>query len=280
MQNFKLTIEYDGTLYHGWQRQSSIRTIQGTIEAALQTMTGQSVTLLGSGRTDAGVHATGQVANFCLETRLTPDVFARGLNSLLPPDIVIKDCAAVHEAFHARYAARSKVYDYRILNRPTPAALFRQYAWHIRLPLNLEAMRTAMLCLKGQHNFSAFESTGSPRSHAVRTVTGVNLTGSDEDGCVVFSIEADGFLRHMVRNIVGTLVDVGLEKTSPGAFEDIMISEDRKQAGIRAPAHGLFLREVKYERHHTSGRSLVRHDLPNNDIVIARHDIPSADNSH
>ena len=251
MQNFRLLIEYDGTAYHGWQRQSSTRTIQGTIEAALQTMTGESVTLLGSGRTDAGVHATGQVANFCLETRLTADVFARGLNSLLPPDIVIKDCAAVDEAFHARYGARSKIYEYRILNRPTPAALLRQYAWHIRNPLDLEAIRTGMLCLKGEHDFSAFEATGSPRSHAVRTVIDVNLTGRDEDGYVVFSIEADGFLRHMVRNIVGALVDVGLGNISPEAFEDILISKDRRQAGITAPALGLFLREVKYERSET-----------------------------
>ena len=247
MQNFKLVIEYDGTAYHGWQRQSNTRTIQGAIEDALKTITGQSVTLIGSGRTDAGVHATGQVASFCLETRLPSDVFAKGLNSLLPPDIVIKDCAAVDETFHARYGARSKVYDYRILNRPTPAALFRQYAWHIRNPLYLEAIRTAMLCLKGEHDFSAFEGAGSPRSHAVRTVIDVSLAGNDADGYVVFSIEADGFLRHMARNIVGTLVDVGLGKISPQAFEDILISKDRRQAGITAPAHGLFLREVKYE---------------------------------
>ncbi len=250
LQNFKLIIEYDGTGYHGWQRQSNTCTIQGTIEDALKTMTEQPVTLIGSGRTDAGVHATGQVASFCLETRLTSDVFAKGLNSLLPPDIVIKDCAAVDETFHARYDAWSKVYDYRILNRPTPAALFRQYAWHIRKPLDLDAMRTAILCLKGEHDFSAFEGAGSPRSHAVRTAIDVSLTGKDADCYVVFSIEADGFLRHMARNIVGTLVDVGLGKISAEAFENILISKDRKQAGITAPAHGLFLREVKY----TSGR--------------------------
>jgi len=186
LQNFKLVIEYDGTAYHGWQRQSNTRTIQGAIEDALKTMTGHSVTLIGSGRTDAGAHATGQVASFCLETRLTSGVFAKGLNSLLPPDIVIKDCAAVDETFHARYGARSKVYDYRILNRPTPAALFRQYAWHIRNPLDLEAIRRAMVCLKGEHDFSAFEGAGSPRSHAVRTVTDVNLAGKDADGYVGF----------------------------------------------------------------------------------------------
>ena len=246
MQNFKLVIEYDGTAYHGWQRQNNICTIQETIEDALKTMTGQPVTLIGSGRTDAGVHATGQVANFCLETRLTSDVFTRGLNSLLPPDIVINDCTAVSEKFHARYDARSKIYDYRILNRPIPAALFRQYSWHIKRSLDLDAMRTAMLWLKGQHDFSAFEATGSSRSNAVRTVINVNLSGKDEDGYVVFSIEADGFLRHMVRNIVGTLVEVGLGKISPKDFEDVMISKDRGLAGITAPAQGLFLREVKY----------------------------------
>ncbi|MCK4390603.1 MAG: tRNA pseudouridine(38-40) synthase TruA [Desulfobacterales bacterium] len=276
MQNFKLIIEYDGTGYHGWQSQSNTCTIQGTIEDALKTMTGQSVTLIGSGRTDAGVHATGQVANFRVETRLTSDIFARGLNSLLPSDIVIKDCATVDETFHARYDARSKVYDYRVLNRPIPAALFRQYAWHVKKRLDLEAIRTAILCLEGQHDFSAFEAAGSPRSSGVRTIINVNLTGhevqcfgarlrldglkrgtscqaarrnlapKDRDGYVVFRIEADGFLRHMVRNIVGTLVDVGLGKISPEAFKDILISKDRKQAGATAPAHGLCLEEVKY----------------------------------
>ncbi|RLB81255.1 MAG: tRNA pseudouridine(38-40) synthase TruA [Deltaproteobacteria bacterium] len=252
-RNFKLVIEYDGTAYHGWQRQNNTPTVQGAIEAALEAMTGRSVVVIGSGRTDAGVHATGQVANFCIETRLTSDVFANGLNSLLPPDIVVKDCVGIDESFHARYDARSKVYDYRILNRPIPAALFRQYAWHIKKSLDLEAMKRAILWLKGQHDFSAFEAAGSPRSHAVRTVMGVNLTEKDENGYVIFSIEADGFLRHMVRNIVGTLVDVGLRKISPEAFRNILMSKDRNQAGITAPAHGLFLRQVKYESQHTSG---------------------------
>lgn len=246
MQNFKLFIEYDGTAYQGWQRQKDGSTVQGTIEAALETMIGHPVTVIGSGRTDAGVHALNQVANFRADTRLTPEIFERGLNSLLPPDIVVKDCAPVDQAFHSRYRARSKVYNYRILNRSTPAALFRQYAWHIRKPLDLDAMSEAMRCLKGRHDFSAFEATGSPRSDAVRTVIDLDLTGKDAEGYVVFSIEADGFLRHMVRNIVGTLVDVGLEKISPGAFEDIVVSKDRTQAGITAPAHGLLLKEVRY----------------------------------
>ena len=246
LQNFRLDIEYDGTAYHGWQRQTNARTVQGTIEAVLETMTAQSVTLIGSGRTDAGAHATGQVANFCVKTRLTSGVFLRGLNSLLPEDIVIKDCREVEESFHARYDAQSKVYHYRILNRPIPAALNRQYAWHITKPLDLEAISKAMICLKGKRDFSAFEAAGSSQKHAVRTVIQLSLTGKDADGYVVFSIEADGFLRHMVRNIVGTLVDVGLGKTSTGDFESILLSKDRKQAGITAPAHGLFLRDVRY----------------------------------
>jgi tRNA pseudouridine38-40 synthase len=246
LHNFKLVIEYDGTAYQGWQRQNKGPTIQGKIEAALATMTRNAVAVIGSGRTDAGVHALNQVASFRADTRLTPEIFKRGLNSLLPPDIVIRDCAVVDDAFHARYSARSKVYQYRILNRSTPAALFRQYAWHIKKPLDLHAMSEAIPCLKGEHDFSAFEASGSPRSDAVRTVIDANLAGKDADGYVVFNIEANGFLRHMVRNVVGTIVDVGLGKLSPEGFEDILIARDRKKAGITAPAHGLVLKEVKY----------------------------------
>jgi tRNA pseudouridine38-40 synthase len=245
-RNFKLVIEYDGTVYHGWQRQKDIPTIQGTIETALKTMTGLSVDVIGSGRTDAGVHALNQVANFAADTRLTADIFKRGLNSLLPEDIVIKGCEEVHASFHARYDALSKAYDYRILNRPVPAAVLRQYAWHIRKALDVDAMREAMGCLKGEHDFSAFEAAGSPRSESVRTATDVTLTAKGPDGYLVFSIEANGFLRFMVRNIVGTLVDVGLGRITPKRFQDILTSKDRKQAGITAPAKGLFLREVKY----------------------------------
>jgi len=253
LPNFKLIIEYEGTAYHGWQWQKDIPTVQRAIEAALETMTGRLVKVIGSGRTDAGVHARNQVANFCVDTRLTANNFEKGLNSLLPPDIVVKDCQGVDASFHARYDARSKVYDYRILNRPIPTALFRQYAWHVRKSLDLHAMRTAMACLKGEHDFSAFEASGSPRSHAVRNATDVNLTAKDQEGYLVFSIEADGFLRHMVRNIVGTLVDVGTGKISPEEFHNILISKDRKEAGRTAPPHGLFLRQVKYRSHPTSG---------------------------
>jgi tRNA pseudouridine38-40 synthase len=245
LSNFKLIIEYDGTGYHGWQRQRDDRAIQQEIEQALSTMTGKPVTLIGSGRTDAGVHALGQVANFLCETDLTPGIFLKGLNSILPGDIVIKDCRRADASFHARYDARSKIYQYRIWNQELPRAIGRQYAWHIRRKLNSTTMQSALNHLIGEHDFKAFEGTGSPRSHTTRMVSQAALF-EDKDTFTIFEIEANGFLRYMVRNIVGTLVDVGLGKVTPEAFKAILASKDRRNASATAPAHGLFLMEVKY----------------------------------
>lgn len=245
MPNFKITIEYDGTAYHGWQRQAEDRTIQGEIENALMTMTGDSVTVIGSGRTDAGVHALNQVANFRCDTSLTPEVFIKGLNSLLPEDIVITSCKVVPEKFHARYDAKSKVYHYRILNQLIPAAISRQYAWHIRKKLDLSAMQEALRCIIGSHDFKSFEGSGSPRADTVRCIINADLIITDGD-YMVLMIEGDGFLKFMVRNIVGTLVDVGLGKITPDDFKRVLVSKDRNLAGITAPAHGLFLMDVKY----------------------------------
>ena len=245
LKNFKITIEYDGSPYHGWQRQTSDRTIQGEIEKALMTMTEEKVALIGSGRTDAGVHAFGQVANFHYDKALSPGNFQKGLNSLLPEDIVITACKQVPEKFHARYDVKSKIYHYRILNRNLPAAIFRQYAWHIRKRLDLDAMVGSLRYIIGTHDFKAFEGTGSPRANAIRSVTHADLV-KIEDGYLVFKIEGNGFLRFMVRNIVGTLVDVGIGKNTPLDFNRILISKDRNLAGITAPAHGLFLMQVNY----------------------------------
>lgn len=245
MTNFKITIEYDGSAYHGWQRQSSERTIQGEIENALKTMTGNSVAVTGSGRTDAGVHALNQTANFRCAASLSPEVFLKGLNSLLPEDIVISSCKIVPEKFHARYDVKSKVYHYRILNRTLPAAISRQYAWHIRKKLNLSTMQEALRCIIGSHDFKAFEGSGSPRVSTVRCIINADLVKAEND-YLVLKIEGDGFLKFMVRNIVGTLVDVGFDKITPHGFKQILISKDRNLAGITAPAHGLFLMEVKY----------------------------------
>ena len=244
-KNFKLIIEYDGTAYHGWQRQKDLPTIQGEIEKALLNMTSEPVTLIGSGRTDAGVHATAQVAHFKSNTRIPPQAFQRGLNSLLEKDIVIKACEEVDASFHARYNVKSKIYRYRILNRPLPEAIGRQYAWFIPQKLDLDAMRTATAHILGSHDFKAFEGTGSPRSNSRRHIFKAELIQNDGD-YLDFVIEANGFLKFMVRNIVGTLADVGRGKITAHDFKEILISKNRNLAGATAPPQGLCLMEVKY----------------------------------
>ncbi|MCU0555696.1 MAG: tRNA pseudouridine(38-40) synthase TruA [Desulfobacterales bacterium] len=244
-KNFKLLIEYDGTRFHGWQRQKQDRTVQAEIEAALAVMTRQAITLNGSGRTDAGVHALGQVANFCCDTRLTASDFLKGLNRLLSADVVIRGCESAATDFHARYDAKGKTYCYRILNRPLPAAIGRQYAWHIRSMLDLTALQQAARFFVGRHDFKAFEGAGSPRTHTIRDLRRVAvLPGAD--GRIDITFEADGFLRFMVRNITGTLVAVGLGKRPPEAVQAILRSRDRAQAAATAPACGLFLVAVHY----------------------------------
>lgn len=245
MKNFKITIEYDGGDYHGWQRQATGRTIQGEIENALAIMTGNRISVTGSGRTDAGVHALHQTANFKCNTSLGPEIFSKGLNSLLPEDIVITSCESMPDKFHARYDVKSKIYHYRILNRHLPAAIYRQYAWHIRKKLDSNAMRNALRCIAGRHDFRSFEGSGSPRKDSVRCIMTAELSRMTDEHLIV-KLEADGFLKFMVRNIVGTLVDVGLGKITPDDFKQILASKNRNLAGITAPAHGLFLVDVKY----------------------------------
>lgn len=244
-RNFKLTIEYDGSAYVGWQRQKDPRTIQGTIERAVQTLTGQTATLIGSGRTDSGVHALGQTANFKVDTHLAPEDIGRALNALLPEDIVILSCLEMPKKFHSRFDAVSKIYRYCLLNRPFPPAVGRQYAWYIRKPLDIKAMQDSLVHIRGTHDFSAFEGAGSPRAHSVRQVHRAELI-LHNDIKIDFEIEANGFLRHMVRNIVGTLVDVGLSRITPNDMARIRDTADRSEAGITAPAHGLFLVRVNY----------------------------------
>jgi tRNA pseudouridine38-40 synthase len=246
MANFKLTIEYDGTAYSGWQRQAEHRTVQAELERAIACMTQPPVTLLGAGRTDAGVHALGQVANFHADTRLAPEAFLKGLNSLLPPDIAVRTCAQVPEAFHARFDARSKVYRYHILNREDRAAVGRQYAWFIHRALDADAMQAAARVLVGRQDFKAFESTGSPRAHSVRTITAAGWEVDEAERRLRFTVEADGFLRCMVRNIVGTLVAVGLGRVGAAEVGEILSSRDRRRAGAAAPPQGLFLVRVDY----------------------------------
>jgi len=245
IRNFKIIIEYDGSAYHGWQRQKTDRSIQAEIEKAVSKMTNQPITISASGRTDAGVHALGQVANFKCETQITPEDFRNGLNCLLDDDIVIRACDEVDDDFHARFSVKSKIYRYHILNRQLPEAINRQYQWHIRKKLDLESMRSAIKHIIGSHDFKAFEGTGSPRAHTTRTIINATLTEQKPDK-IIFEIEADGFLRFMVRNIAGTLVDVGLGKITPDRFNKILLSLDRDQASATAPPQGLFLVKVKY----------------------------------
>jgi len=242
---FKLVIEYDGTAYHGWQRQAADRSIQAEIEKALAVMTRLEISLAASGRTDAGVHALGQVAHFACDTSITAEAFLKGLNSLLPADIVIRSCENVPADFHARYDARRKTYRYRILNRSVPTAVDNRFVWHLRQPLNFEAMQAAAAHVVGEHDFKAFEGTGSPRSSTVRKIFRAEFLREAAE-YLIFEIEGDGFLRYMVRNVVGTLVEVGRSRITPEDFKAILESRDREQAGATAPPQGLFLVSVDY----------------------------------
>ena len=254
---FKLVVEYDGSAYCGWQRQPDQPTIQAAIEAVLQRMTGQAVTLHASGRTDAGVHALGQTAHFACLTRLTPEALLKGLNSLLPGDIAIRACHRVPPAFHARFDAIWKRYRYRIRNQPVRRAVGRQYAWQIYRPLDLAAMKHAADGLIGRRDFKSFEASGSPRAHTVRE--GMEASWREKaDGHLEFDIRADGFLRGMVRNIVGTLVAVGMGKLPAAGIPPLIAAADRRRAPATAPAHGLFLVEVAYPPESPSA-ALPRH---------------------
>ncbi len=245
MRNIKIIIEYDGTNYSGWQVQPRGLTIQGMIEEKLTLLTGERIHLIGAGRTDAGVHALSQVANFKTESQMNIRTVQRALNSLLPSDIVIRKVEEVKEDFHARKNSGSKIYEYRILNQDLRSVFHRGFVWHIPQKLDLREMKKATRELIGEHDFSCFRSVGSPTRTAVRRVITAEWKRSRE-GLFCLEIEATGFLKQMVRAIVGTLVEVGRGKISSEEFQTILQSKDRKRAGPTAPAHGLFLKEVKY----------------------------------
>ena len=245
MRNIRLLIEYNGTNYQGWQVQPKGPTIQGMVEEKLALITGEAVHLIGSGRTDSGVHAFGQVANFKTKSQLNIHSIQKALNSLLPPDIMIRRAEEVEEGFDARKQSKSKVYEYRILNRELRSAFDHEYAWHIPQKLDLEEMRKATRILIGEHDFSSFRSVGSPTRTAIRRVIRAEWK-KGQDGFIRFEVEANGFLKQMVRAMVGTLVEVGKGKIDSEEFRKILDSRNRKEAGPTAPAHGLFLKEVKY----------------------------------
>jgi tRNA pseudouridine38-40 synthase len=245
MRNIKLVIEYDGTNYHGWQIQPNAVSIQETIEDRLRTILQENISITASGRTDAGVHALGQVAHFHSESNLNIKNIQRGLNSLLPPDISIKEISDVDHDFHARYGAKSKVYRYIILNQRFSSPLYRNFSWFIHFNLDIELMNKAIQTLKGRHDFSSFKASGCSSHHPVREVSNVSIKESP-NRLICLDIEANAFLKQMVRNIVGTIVNVGQGKIGLEEFVEILHAKDRKKAGITAPAKGLFLLKVRY----------------------------------
>lgn len=244
-RTFKLVLQYDGTDYVGWQRQTRGESIQGSVEAALARIEGRPVTVHGAGRTDAGVHACAQAASVRLDTALDAATLVRALNANLPPAIRITSVELAADAFHARFDARSKSYEYRIRNGPTVPPFERLYVWHVAQPLDLDAMQRAAAPLVGEHDFAAFQGADSEVHTTVRRVLGARWQRSG-DGLLAFQITGEGFLRHMVRRIVGTLVEIGAGRRPDDEIARLLEARAAQDAARTAPACGLFLVRVDY----------------------------------
>jgi len=244
-RNIKLTVAYDGTNYHGFQRQANTAaTIQQVLEERLAKIFGSGVTVTGAARTDAGVHAYGQVINFYTAGTIPTQKIPLAAKSVLPEEIVITAAEEVDHNFHARFSAKSKIYIYRIQNTLMPDPFARKYTWHIPLVLDVESMSRAIGSIKGTHDFSAFRASGGAPVNPVRTI--IDAACRREGNIVEFCFWGNGFLYHMVRNLVGTLVDVGLGRKPVSALENILATRERKLAGVTAPPQGLFLKQVLY----------------------------------
>ena len=261
MPSFRITVAYDGTDFVGWQRQANGVSIQGLIEDALEKIDGRAVAVAGAGRTDSGVHALAQVAGFTLERPMPADVLVRALNAHLPDAIRVTAADEVPPSFHPRFAARSKTYRYRMLNSDVANPFERRYAWHVPGPLDLEAMGAAARILDGQHDFAAFQAAGSDVVTTVRDVMtsriaecglridwGLAPTAirTPQSAMLCYEITGTGFLRHMVRTIVGTLVEIGRGRRPADSIAQLLVVGDRALAGPTAPAAGLFLVGVDY----------------------------------
>ncbi len=246
MRNIKLTISYDGTDFHGWQTQPGLRTVQETLEKAIAELTGEPrIRLNASGRTDSGVHAFGQVANFYTASHYRPEVLLRAVNARLPPDVILREASEVPEAFDANHDAVRKMYRYVIHDGAVPELFLRRYCCHSRRRLDDAAMRRAAACLKGRHDFRCFETEWPNRMSSVRTITHVGLSRLAD--WIWLDVEADGFLYNMVRAIAGTLINVGRGYWPETQVAEILAAGDRTRAGATAPAAGLFLLRVTYE---------------------------------
>ena len=243
--NIRLSISYDGTLYSGWQRQKNKPTVQGIIEKKIEFMSKKPASLTASGRTDAGVHALNQVANFRIDSSITPQIFKKGLNSLLPDDILIKQAEYVPLDFHARYNAKSKIYQYIILNKQSLSPFLKNYVWHVPSSLNVQAIENCLNIIKGTHDFSAFSSAKTSGTNFVREMIAAELKIRNNN-LLSLTFKANGFLRYMVRNLTGTIVKVASGHISMDLFEKILMSKDRQHPGVKAPPNGLFLTRVNY----------------------------------
>lgn len=245
MRNIKLTIEYDGKCYNGWQKQPNKLNIQGEIERAIYNITKEEVDLIGSGRTDAGVHALGQVANFKTNSQISIEKIPLAINSQLKNSIVIKEAEEVNERFHSRYNAKRKTYRYIINNSKCGTAIYRNLEYSYPFKLDAEKMKQASKYFEGEHDFKAFKSSGTSSKNSVRTIYKAIVKQEGEK--IIIELTGNGFLYNMVRIISGTLLDVGLGKIQPEEIPEMIESKDRQRAGKTLPAHGLYLVEVKYD---------------------------------
>lgn len=244
MDTIKLTLEYDGTAYHGWQRQPGSPTVQGILEEAIRVISGDATQVVGASRTDARVHALGQVAHFKSPKPLAAERWRQALNAHLPSDIAVLASELVPPEFDARRSARMKTYHYRLLLRQSPSPLRERHVLHCPSPLDVGAMEEAARHLVGLHDFSAFQAADCGAESPMRSVAEARFFRSDDE--LIFMISAPAFLRHMVRIIVGSLLEVGRERRTPEEFRLLLASRDRKLAGKTMPPHGLYLVQVEY----------------------------------
>ena len=244
MRTFKATLAYDGTNFAGWQMQAGPRTVQGVVEDALRPIDDRRVVVHAAGRTDAGVHATGQVVSFSLTSPVAPGALLRALNARLPDDVRVMDVAEVAGDFNARFHARSKTYRYAVWSGAVVPPQVRHFVWHVPRPLDVEAMNAAARLLEGEHDFAAFQAAGGDVLSTRRHIFASRLERRDAQ--IVYQVTGTGFLRHMVRNIVGTLVEIGRGRRTPDDMRRILESRDRSRAAATAPPHGLTLWSVEY----------------------------------
>lgn len=245
MRNIRLLLQYEGTRYQGWQRQSSSdNTIQGKLETLLSRMCQETIEIAGSGRTDAGVHAWGQVANFHTNSQMPVEEMLAYCNKYLPEDIAVIDIKEVAPRFHSRLNASGKRYCYRIINSDIPDVFWRRYAWEVTEPLDIEAMRQAAVLLLGEHDYKSFTSAKKGKKSTIRRIDHIVI--EKKDNILTFTFTGSGFLHHMVRILVGTLLEVGMGKRTPESMTAVLEARSREQAGTLVPAKGLTLMEVFY----------------------------------